>query len=60
MSPMSRWYSTCQDTGDRYRVMQFVDAWTNNFAYLGTRATGNGEGLYLLAGPGWTGEVPEE
>ena len=33
------------DTGDRYRVMQFVDAWTNNFAYLGTRATGNGGAL---------------
>jgi hypothetical protein len=45
-------------TGDRYRVMQFVDAWTNNFAYLGTRATGNGEGLYLLAGPNWRGTVP--
>jgi len=47
------------DVGERYRVMQFVDAWTNNFAYLGTRATGNGGGLYLLAGPGWSGDVPE-
>jgi hypothetical protein len=47
------------DTGDRYHVMQFVDAWTNNFAYLGTRATGNGEGLFLLAGPSWSGTVPE-
>ncbi len=47
------------DIGERYRVMQFVDAWTNNFAYLGTRATGNGGGLYLLAGPGWSGDVPE-
>ena len=46
-------------TGDRYRVMQFVDAWTYNFAYLGTRATGNGEGRFLLAGPNWTGTVPE-
>jgi hypothetical protein len=46
-------------TGERYRVMQFVDVWTNNFAYLGTRATGNDEGLYLLAGPNWTGDVPE-
>ncbi len=44
--------------GDRYRVMQFVDVWTNNFAYLGTRATGNGEGLYLLAGPNWEGDLP--
>jgi len=46
------------DTNDRYYVMQFVDAWTNNFAYLGRRATGTKEGLYLLAGPDWQGEVP--
>src|SRR5688500_4501054 len=23
------------DTADRYYVLQFVDAWTNNFAYIG-------------------------
>lgn len=28
------------DTHDRYCVLQFVDAWTNNFAYIGRRATG--------------------
>lgn len=28
------------DTHGRYYVMQFVDAWTNNFAYVGRRATG--------------------
>ena len=47
------------DTHGRYYVMQFVDAWTNNFAYLGRRATGTEEGLYLLAGPDWDGETPE-
>jgi hypothetical protein len=47
------------DTSGRYYVMQFVDAWTNNFAYLGRRATGTDEGLYLLVGPDWAGEVPE-
>ncbi len=47
------------DTDDRYYVMQFVDAWTNNFAYLGRRATGTREGLFLLAGPGWSGDVPD-
>jgi hypothetical protein len=46
-------------TSGRYYVMQFVDAWTNNFAYLGRRATGTDEGLFLLAGPDWEGEVPE-
>lgn len=46
------------DTQGRYYVMQFVDAWTNNFAYLGRRATGTSETTYLLAPWGWTGEVP--
>jgi hypothetical protein len=32
------------EAGDRYYVLQFIDAWTNNFAYLGTRATGPGPG----------------
>jgi hypothetical protein len=47
------------DTHDRYYVMQFVDAWTNNFAYLGRRASGTKEGVYLLAGPDWQGETPD-
>jgi len=37
--------------GERYHVLQFVDAWTNNFAYVGTRATGNGAGDFLLVPP---------
>jgi hypothetical protein len=47
------------DTGGRYYVLQFVDAWTNNFAYVGTRATGTSRGTYLLTPPGWEGDVPE-
>lgn len=47
------------DTADRYYVLQFVDAWTNNFAYIGRRATGTGERRFLLAGPGDTTEAPE-
>jgi hypothetical protein len=47
------------DTHDRYYVLQFVDAWTNNFAYIGRRATGTMEGFYLLAGPNWEGVVPD-
>jgi len=46
------------DTGGRYYVLQFVDAWTNNFAYIGRRATGTGEAEFLLAPDGWTGDVP--
>jgi hypothetical protein len=47
------------DTADRYYVLQFVDAWTNNFAYIGRRATCTAEGHYLLAPHDYAGEVPE-
>jgi hypothetical protein len=40
------------DTGGRYYVLQFVDAWTNNFAYVGHRATGTKAGSFLLLPPG--------
>jgi hypothetical protein len=43
---------------DRYYSLQFVDGYTYNFAYVGSRTTGNGGGRYLLAGPGWKGEKP--
>ncbi|MEV0950480.1 DUF1254 domain-containing protein [Promicromonospora sp. NPDC050249] len=46
------------DTAGRYYVLQFVDAWTNNFAYVGHRATGTGEGEFLLVPPGWDGDAP--
>ena len=46
------------DTAGRYYVLQFVDAWTNDFAYVGSRATGTAAGRYLLTPPGWQGEVP--
>ncbi len=45
------------DTRGRYYVLQFVDAWTNNFAYVGDRATGTEAGSFLV-GPSWEGEVP--
>jgi hypothetical protein len=44
---------------DRYYSLQFIDGYTYNFAYVGSRTTGNEGGAYLLAGPGWTGEKPE-
>jgi hypothetical protein len=47
------------DTGGRYYVLQFVDAWTNNFAYLGRRATGTSEGSFLLVPAGYDGVVPD-
>jgi len=44
---------------DRYYTFQFLDAYTNDFAYIGTRATGGTGGTYLLAGPDWNGQVPD-
>ena len=44
---------------DRYYSLQFVDGYTYNFAYVGSRTTGNGGGKYLLAGPNWKGDKPE-
>lgn len=41
------------DSAGRYYVLQFVDAWTNNFAYVGRRATGTGPKSMLLVGPDW-------
>jgi hypothetical protein len=43
----------------RYYSLQFIDMYTFNFAYVGSRATGNGAGRFLLAGPAWKGEKPE-
>ena len=44
--------------GDRYYSLQFIDGYTANFAYVGSRTTGNDGGVFLLAGPDWTGEKP--
>ncbi len=48
------------DTAGRYYVLQFIDAWTNNFAYVGHRATGTAAGDYLLVAPEWEGEAPPD
>jgi hypothetical protein len=42
----------------RYYSIQFVDWNTFNYGYIGSRATGNQAGDYLVAGPDWKGEVP--
>jgi hypothetical protein len=44
---------------DRYYSLQFVDGYTYNFGYVGSRTTGNGGGKYLLAGPNWNGAKPD-
>ncbi|HMH13629.1 MAG TPA: DUF1254 domain-containing protein [Edaphobacter sp.] len=44
---------------DRYFTVQLIDAYTFNFAYIGSRATGNDGGSFLIAGPNWKGETPK-
>lgn len=44
---------------DRYYTFEFLDAYTNVYSYVGTRATGSSGGTYLIAGPDWKGEVPD-
>jgi hypothetical protein len=44
---------------DRYFSIQLIDAYTFNFAYIGSRATGNDGGRFLIAGPGWKGKTPK-
>lgn len=44
---------------DRYFSLQLIDLYTHNYAYVGTRTTGNGGGSYLIAGPDWKGDKPK-
>ena len=44
---------------NRYFVFQLMDLFTFNFAYIGSRTTGNDGGNYLIAGPGWNGTAPK-
>lgn len=44
---------------ERYYSLQFIDLYTHNYAYAGSRATGNEAGSFLLAGPKWKGEKPD-
>ena len=42
----------------RYFSLQLTDWNTFNYGYIGSRATGNEAGDYLVVGPGWKGETP--
>jgi hypothetical protein len=42
----------------RYYSIQLVDLYTFNYGYIGSRATGNGAGSYMIAGPTWKGGKP--
>jgi hypothetical protein len=42
----------------RYYSVQLTDMYAFNYGYIGSRATGNAAGCYLVAGPRWRGEAP--
>ena len=42
----------------RYYSVQLTDANTYNYGYIGSRATGNAPGDYMIVGPDWKGQVP--
>ncbi|MFF1359126.1 DUF1254 domain-containing protein [Streptomyces sp. NPDC058297] len=40
----------------RYYSFQFLDAYTNTWAYVGSRTTGTAAGRHLVVGPHWSGK----
>ncbi|WP_179135918.1 DUF1254 domain-containing protein [Paenibacillus sp. 32352] len=46
------------DTNGRYYLLPMLDAWSNVFASIGARTTGTKEQIFVLAGPGWQGNLP--
>jgi hypothetical protein len=42
----------------RYYSVQLIDGNTYNYGYIGSRATGNEPGNYLVVGPDWKGTMP--
>ena len=47
------------DMGERYWTLGLLDAWTNPFAYVGRRTTGNRRQRTLVHGPAWQDRVPD-
>lgn len=42
----------------RFHNVQLIDLFTHNFAYFGSRLSGNAATAVLIAGPDWHGETP--
>src|SRR5215468_9095990 len=45
---------------DRFYAIQMAGIDSDNFAYVGTVATGTAANNYLIAGPGWVGQAPRD
>jgi hypothetical protein len=50
--------SVPQVEAGRYFSVQFCDNNTYNYGYIGSRATGNEPGDFLVVGPDWSGPTP--
>jgi hypothetical protein len=48
------------DTHDRYYVLQLMDASTSVFASIGKRTNGTRAKNFVLVGPDWQGNLPED
>lgn len=46
------------DAGQSYYSIQFMEIYSDIFAYVGLRATGNQAGHFAVIGPDWHGELP--
>jgi hypothetical protein len=44
---------------NRYYSVMLTDMYSFNYGYVGSRATGNDAGCYMIAGPDWKGETPK-
>jgi hypothetical protein len=51
---------TLPEVADRYFSYQLLDAWTESFAYVGTRTHRGRAGRWVVVPPGWEGELPED
>ena len=47
------------DSGGRFYLLQFMDAWTETFAAPGKRTTGTAGAWFAIVGPNGTGTLPE-
>src|SRR5262249_35280524 len=46
------------DTAGRYYLMPMLDAYSNEFASIGSRTTGTGSGNFAIVGPFWCQPLP--
>ncbi|MFE1266837.1 DUF1254 domain-containing protein [Streptomyces sp. NPDC058757] len=50
---------TLPDFGDRFWMVPVLDAWSDVCAVVGRRGNGSSAGPFLIAGPSWSGAVPD-